>query len=306
MRPFRSLSQDGSQSFFTEGMTDEIRGQLSKISALRVLSRSAVDRFGDADGPAIARDFGGSHLVEGSVRVEGDRVRVAVELVDAVTQQTRWSEQYDRELADILTVQSQVALQIARRLAATLSPAERVRLEPQGTQNPEAYALYLQAQAMRGMADPKRNLEAIGLFERALALDPRLARAKAAMAYRVFFRAYTEDRKHADDAIQLAPDAAAIDSTLAAPHFVLGSTYGLLGRLEQSRLAFLRALELEPNHVGSMQNLWVPCTQSVGNSTRAFTGPAAHGRWGPEGRATRITSACRCYCCETTSCRSGG
>lgn len=255
VRAFRNLSQDASQSFFSEGMTDEIRGQLSKISALRVLSRSAVDRFGDADGPAIARELGTSHLVEGSVRVDGGRVRVAVELVDAVTQQTRWSEQYDRELADILTVQSQVALQIAQRLAATLSPAERERLEPQATQNPEAYALYLQAQAMRGMADRKRNLEAIGLYERALALDPRLARAKAALAYRVFFRAYTEDRKHANDAIRLALDAAAIDSTLAVPHFVLGSTYGLLGRLEQSRLAFLRALELDPNHSGSMQNL---------------------------------------------------
>ena len=255
VRSFRNLSQDGSQSFFSEGMTDEIRGQLSKISALRVLSRSAVDRFGDADGPAIAREFGTSHLVEGSVRVDGSRVRVAVELVDAVTQQTRWSEQYDRELADILTVQSQVALQIAQRLAATLSPAERERLEPPGTQNPEAYALYLRAQAMRGMADPKRNREAIGLFEQALALDPRLARAKAALAYRVFFRAYTEDRKYADDAIRLAQDAAAIDPTLAAPHFVLGSAYGLLGRLEQSRLAFLRALELDPNHTGSMQNL---------------------------------------------------
>ena len=256
VRAFRNLSQDASQSFFSEGMTDEIRGQLSKISALRVLSRSAVDRFGDADGPTIAREFGPSHLVEGSVRVDGGRVRVAVELVDAVTQQTRWSEQYDRELADILSVQSQVALQIAQRLAATLSPAERERIEPQSTQNPEAYALYLRAQAMRGLADTKRNLAAIDLLERALALDPRLARAQAALAYRVFFRAYTEDRKYADEAIRLALDAAAIDSTLAAPHFALGSAYGLLGRLEQSRLAFLRALELDPNHVGSMQNLW--------------------------------------------------
>ena len=85
------------------------------------------------------------------------------------------------------------------------------------------------AQAMRGMADPKRNREAIGLLEQALALDPRLAQAKAALAYRVFFRAYLEDRKYADEAIRLAQDAAAIDSTLAAPHFVLGSTYGLLG-----------------------------------------------------------------------------
>ncbi len=255
VRPFRNLSQDGSQTVFSEGMTDEIRGQLSRISALRVLSRSAVDRFGDADGPAIARDFGVTHLVEGSVRVDGGRVRVAVELVETTTQQTRWSEQYDRELADVLAVQSQVALQLAGHLAARLSPAERERIDQRAPHNPEAYELYLRAQAIKGIADPKRNLEAIDLFGRALALDPRLARAKAALAYRVFFRAYTEDRKYADDAIRLALDAAAIDSTLAAPHFALGSAYGLLGRLEHSRLAFLRALELDPNHTGSMQNL---------------------------------------------------
>jgi serine/threonine protein kinase/tetratricopeptide (TPR) repeat protein len=255
VRGFRNLSQDASQSFFSEGMTDEIRGQLSKISALRVLSRSAVDRYRDADGTALARELGTSHVVEGSVRVDGTRVRVAVELVDVVTQQTRWSDQYDRELADILTVQSQIALQIAERLAAALSRAERERIEAPGTQNPEAYALYLRGQAMRGTSDPKRNLEAIRLFERALELDPKLAQAKAALAFRVFFRAYLEDRKYADEAIRLAQDAAATDSTLAAPHFVLGSTYGLLGRFEQSRLAFLRALELDPNHTGSMVDL---------------------------------------------------
>ncbi len=255
VRPFRNLSQDGSQSFFSEGMTDEIRGQLSKISAVRVLSRSAVDQFGDADGPALARGYGISELVEGSVRVDGSRVRVAVELVDAVTQQTRWSEQYDRELADILTVQSQVALQIAERLTAKLSAAERERIDQRGTRNPEAYTLYLRAQTMRGMSDPTRNLEAIHLYEQALALDPRLAQAKAALAHRVFFRAYLEDRKYADDAMRLAQDAAAIDPTLAAPHFVLGSTNGLLGRLDRARMEFLRALELDPNHFGSMQDL---------------------------------------------------
>ena len=254
VRAFRNLSQDASQSFFAAGMTDEIRGQLSKISALRVLSRSAVERLGDADGSAIAREFGTSHLVEGSVRVDGGRVRVAVELVDAVTHQTRWSDQYDRELADILTVQSEVALEIARQLAATLSPAERERIDRKGTRNPQAYALYLRAQGVR-TGGPQGNLEAIRLYEEALALDPRLAQAKAALAYRVFFRAYLEDRKYADEAIRLAQEAAAMDPTLAAPHFALGSTYGLLGRYEQSRHAFLRALELNPNHTGSMVDL---------------------------------------------------
>ena len=255
MRAFRNLSQDGSQSFFSEGMTDEIRGQLSKISALRVLSRSAVDRFGDADGPAIAREFGTSHLVEGSVRVDGGRVRVAVELVDAVTQQTRWSEQYDRELADILTVQSQVALQIAQRLAATLSPAERERIDQPGTHNPEAYALYLRAQAMRGWPIQSGTVKPSASSNRRSRSTRGWPGPRRLWPIACSSGPTLEDRKNADEAIRLAQDAAAIDSTLAAPHFVLGSAYGLLGRLEQSRVAFLRALELDPNHTGSMQDL---------------------------------------------------
>jgi TolB-like protein len=257
VRPFRNLSQDAAQAYFTEGVTDEIRGQLSKISALRVLSRSAAERFGSADGPSIARDFGVHSLVEGSVRVEGDRVRVAVELVDAASQQTRWSEQYERPLADVLSVQSDVALRIARQLAATLSPAEQQRVEKRPTTNADAYTLYLRAQALSGYANPARNREGIDLLQQALALDPRFALAKAKMAYRVFFRAYTEDRKYADEAIALALEATATDPTLADPHFALGSAYGLLGRLEQSRQSFLRALELDPNHASSMNNLSV-------------------------------------------------
>ena len=255
VRAFRNLSQDPSQSYFTEGMTDEIRGQLSKIAALRVLSRSAVERFRDADGPTIARDFGVQSLVEGSVRIERNRVRVAVELVDAATQQTRWSEQYDRELADVLHVQREVALQIAQRLAATLTPAERARVEKLPTQNTEAYALYLRAQAVGGGPDITRNHQGIALLEQALALDPQFALAKARLSYRVFFRAATEDRKYADEAIKLALEAAAIDPTLADPHMTLGSVYGQFGRLEQARQSFLRALELDPNHGASMNNL---------------------------------------------------
>jgi serine/threonine protein kinase/tetratricopeptide (TPR) repeat protein len=255
VRPFRNLSADPSQSYFTEGVTDEIRGQLSKIAALRVLSRLAVERFGNADGPAIARDFGVQSLVEGSVRVEGGRVRVAVELVDAATQQTRWSEQYDRDLADVLSVQRDVALQIAQNLAATLSPAERERVEKLPTKNTDAYELYLRSQALSGLADLKRNQQGIALLEQALALDPQFALAKAKLSYRVFFRAYTEDRKYADEAIALALAAAAADPTLADPHATLGSAYGLMGRLEPSRLSFLRALELDPNHGTSMNNL---------------------------------------------------
>ena len=203
----------------------------------------------------MAREFGVDNIVEGSVRLEPGRVRITVELVDATTEHTLWSEQYERGVSDVLSVQSEVALRIAQALAATLSPAERERVEKLPTKSAEAYQLYLRAQALGGLADTKRNVEAIKLLNEALALDPQFALAKARLSYRVFFRAYTEDRKYADDAIALALEAVAIDPALADPHFTLGSAYGIKGRIEQARLSFLRALELDPNNTSSMSNL---------------------------------------------------
>jgi TolB-like protein/predicted Ser/Thr protein kinase len=255
VRPFRNLSQDPAQSYFTDGVTDEIRGQLSKIAALRVLSRAAVEKYRDDEGPRLVREFGVDHVVDGSVRLDGKRVRISVELIDARTQQARWSEQYERELADVLSVQNDVALRVARTLAATLSPAERERVEKLPTQNVDAYQLYLRAKALRTLAERERNLQAIDLLNQALALDPGFALARAAMSYRVFFRAYGEDPKFADDAIRIALEAAASDPALADPHMTLGSAYGLKGRIPQARAAFLRALELNPNHTSSMVNL---------------------------------------------------
>ena len=125
VRQFRSLSPDPRQSYFAAGMTEEIRGQLSQISALRLLSRNGLDAYRD-DATRAVRELGLRHLVDGSVRVDGNRVRVSAELVDASTQQTLWSDRYDCDLADVLTVQSQIAQQIARALHASLSPAEQL------------------------------------------------------------------------------------------------------------------------------------------------------------------------------------
>jgi adenylate cyclase len=97
-----------SQDVRVAGITEEIRSQLSQIAALRLLSRDGLDAYRD-DAARAAQELGLRHLVDGSVRVEGNRVRVSAELVDASTRQTLWSEQYDRDLADVLTVQSQIA-----------------------------------------------------------------------------------------------------------------------------------------------------------------------------------------------------
>ncbi len=255
VRPFRNLSPDDARSYFAAGMTEEIRGQLSKMSALRLLSRAAAEQYGDGNVARMAEQLGVDHVVEGSVRLDRQRARIAVELINARTQQTLWSEQYEHELSDVFSVQSDVALRVARTLAANLTSDERRRVEQRPTANAEAYQLYLRANEMRGIMDRGRNLEAIGLLRKALDLDPRFAAAQARLAYRIFFLGYYDDPKYLDEAISLAQAAASLDPALATAQFVLGSAYSQKGLGDQARLSFLRALELDPNHSSSMNNL---------------------------------------------------
>ena len=136
------------QGYFAAGMTEEIRGQLSQVASLRLLSRNGLDWLQGRRRRARVRELGVRNFVDGSVRVDGNRVRVSAELVDASNQQTLWSDQYDRDLADVLAVQSDIAQQIARALRRSLSPHEQTRLEQRPTDNVEAYKLYLQSQQL--------------------------------------------------------------------------------------------------------------------------------------------------------------
>jgi non-specific serine/threonine protein kinase len=252
VRPFRSLSPDPQQGYFAAGMTEEIRGQLSQIAALRLLSRDGLDAYKD-DAVRAVRELGLRHVVDGSVRVDGKRVRVSAELVDASTQQTLWSEQYDRDLADVLTVQGQIAQQIARALQAALSPAERSQIEKRPTDNLEAYALFLQSLEAAN-TDRTSNVAAIERLRRALTLDPQFALARAHLAYRLMFLSNYDNASYLDEAIKEGEAAIAMDANLAYGHYALGTAYGRKGVAAKSRQAFQRALELDPNDTHAMLN----------------------------------------------------
>lgn len=209
------------------------------MSALRLLSRDGLDAYED-DVRRAVRELGLRHVVDGSVRVEGTRVRVSVELVDASTRQTVWSDHYDRDLAGILTVQSEIAQQIARALRASLSPSEQLRIEKQPTENPEAYTWFLQSLHARN-TDRVRNLEAIEQLRRALRLDPQFALARAHLAYRLMFMSNYDNASYLDEGIAEGEAAVRTDPTLAYGYYALGTAYGRKGLAAQSRQAFHRA-----------------------------------------------------------------
>jgi len=255
VRPFTSLSPDPKEGYFAAGITEEIHGQLSQVASLRLLSRNGLDGYKNDVARAV-RDLGVRNFVDGSIRVDGNRVRVNAELVDASTHQTLWSNQYDRELADVLAVQSDIARQITRSLHASLSPREESRLTQQPTRNLDAYRLVLQANQLSAF-DRVQTLEAISLLRKALALDPTYADAQSQVAYRLMFLGQLDDPANLDRAVTEAQAALRIDPQLPSAHFTLASVYAHLGRDVQSRQAFLRALELNPNHTSAMYNLSV-------------------------------------------------
>lgn len=144
-----NLSRDREQEYFVDGMTDELTTDLSKISALRVVSRTSAMHYKNTDKtlPEIARELNVDGVVEGSVMRSGHRVRISAQLIHAKTDQHLWAETYERDLDDVLRLQSEVAQTIAQQVRVQLSPAQKARLASAPRVDPAAYDWFLQARA---------------------------------------------------------------------------------------------------------------------------------------------------------------
>jgi len=181
--PLENLTPDPSQEYFADGMTDELIARLSKISALRVISRTSVMRYKGSKKslPEIAKDLQVDAVVEGSVLRAGDRVRINARLSDA-TEHQMWSESYDRDLRDILSLQSDVASAIVREVRVKVAPEENSQLASRGPVDPEAYQLYLQGRMAFSRFTPESLGRSAEYFNRAIAKDPQSAMAYAGLA----------------------------------------------------------------------------------------------------------------------------
>ena len=192
--PFESLSENKSDTYFADGVQDEILNNLAKIAQLKVISRTSVMQYradNKRDLRQIANALGVANVLEGAVRRDGNHVRVSTELVDARNDNTIWADSYDRDLTDIFAIQSEVAQVIANKLTATLSPEEKKSIEQKPTDNLAAYDLYLRAKESIAKAElslPSGNFEkplvdAIALLEQACNLDPNFTLAYCAAAH---------------------------------------------------------------------------------------------------------------------------
>jgi TolB-like protein/Flp pilus assembly protein TadD len=184
--PFENLSSDKENAFFAQGIQDEIITTLSKISGLKVISRTSTAHYNSAPEnlPEIARQLRVANVLEGSVQKMNDRVHINVQLIQAESDAHLWAQSYDRQLTDIFSVEAEVAKSIADSLSATLSPQEKARLETKPTENADAYVIYLRARDYQTRPD---NLlqdfnSAARLYEQAVALDPKFALAHARLS----------------------------------------------------------------------------------------------------------------------------
>jgi eukaryotic-like serine/threonine-protein kinase len=186
--PFLNLSGDPDNEYFADGITEDVIAQLSKIRALKVISRTSVMGFKNRERNLrqIGAELGVATLLEGSVRRARDRVRIVAQLIDTATDRHLWAETYDRDLHDVFAIQSDVALRIASALEAELSPDERARLKDHAAfgraRDPEAYEAYLKGRFRWTQHTPESLETALAYFELALKKDPNYALAHGAIA----------------------------------------------------------------------------------------------------------------------------
>jgi adenylate cyclase len=248
--PFANMSDDPQQEYFSDGISEDIITDLSKVSALEVCARNTAFQFKgkSVDVPQVARQLNVSHVLEGSVRKAGGRVRITAQLIDGATGNHLWAERYDRELTDIFALQDEISEAIVKALKLKLLPEEKQAIEQRGSSNVDAYNLYLMARSywLNGNQGDPRQWEAIErLTRRAVDIDPGYARAWALMAW----AQYILHRNHgrAGDGGQAALDRAlALDPDLAGARVLKARTLSHAGRQGEAGAEIAVALRLDP------------------------------------------------------------
>jgi adenylate cyclase len=247
--PFANMSDDPQQEYFSDGISEDIITDLSKVSALSVVARNTAFGFKgkSPNVKELAHELGVSHVLEGSVRKAGNRVRITAQLIDGAAGDHIWAERYDRDLTDIFALQDEISQAIVGALKLKLLPREKRAIERRGTDSVEAYDLYLMARsyALTGNDGDPRQHEAIErLCRRAAEIDPGYAQAWALMAS----AQYTLHRGHgrAGDGEAALDRALALNPDLAEARALKARMLAIAGRQEEAAAEIAVALRLDP------------------------------------------------------------
>lgn len=248
--PFSNMSGEKEQEYFSDGITEDIITDLSKISQLFVIARNSTFSYkGHAvQVQQISRDLGAKFIVEGSVRKSGNRVRVTAQLIEGSTGGHIWADRYDRDLTDVFEVQDDVTRNIVTALKIALAPEEKQAIERVQTCNLQAYDYYLRGRKLLHEMT-RENLEsARNMFLEAVALDPEYAIALTGLADcdATIYNFYSSDLEFVESAINYSQRALDFDPKLAEAHASMGFALSLKEDYRAAELEFESALELDP------------------------------------------------------------
>jgi TolB-like protein/Tfp pilus assembly protein PilF len=253
--PFDNLSRDPDNAYFCEGVQDEILTRLAKVADLKVISRTSTQHFKSAPEnlPEIAKQLGVMHILEGSVQKAGDRVRVNVQLINAMNDAHLWADTFDRQLTDIFAAESDIATTIAETLRAKLTGSEKTSIAKAPTSNAEAYELYLKGRFFWNKRSGADLRKAIEYFNQAIALDPKFSLAYAGLADSYMLLPNydfggTPVRESIAPARVAIEKALELDDSLAEAYASRGLLDTVELQLERAITDFARAIELKPNY----------------------------------------------------------
>ncbi|HEY1562356.1 MAG TPA: TIR domain-containing protein [Caulobacteraceae bacterium] len=269
--PFSNLSGDPEQEYFSDGISEDIITDLSKVSALAVTARNNAFTFKgkSIEVQQVARHLNVSHVLEGSVRKAGNRVRITAQLINGETGNHLWAERWDRDLTDIFAVQDEISQAVVAALKLKLLPEEKKAIERRGTENVEAYELFLMARRYYLGQSAKRRDLVVRLCQRAIDLDPDYARAWALLAaVQAGKAAYSSEASDAGWAA--AERALALDPGLAEAHAAKGLLLTRQARYDEAHEEIEISLRLDPesNEVNRDAGLWAIATRRYEDAIR--------------------------------------
>jgi TolB-like protein/DNA-binding winged helix-turn-helix (wHTH) protein len=249
--PFVDMTEEGHQQFFCDGLTEELSNWLAQIPTLRVVARTSAFFFrGQQDARQIGRALNTTHILEGSMRRSGDRMRITVQLIDARNGYHIWSSEYDRQIDDTLKMQEEIARSVAESLQIRLTPTTVQKFAQRGRANPQAYNLFLLASHYRQQRTREGTTHAIDLYRQALAADPNFALAYVGLAYTYLNQRYLDTRTIEDvsqDAEPLLATAEHLDPELSELYAVRGALRAEQMRRAEAQQDLQRAVTLDPN-----------------------------------------------------------
>ena len=250
--PFVNVSNDPNSEYLSDGITETLINNLSELPNLAVMTRSSVSRYKgrDVDPQTVAKDLKVEALVTGRIVQRGDELTISAELIDARTNRNLWGERYDRKLSDALAVQQEITGAISTKLRERLSGETKTQIVKGGTNNPEAYQLYLKGIYYWGQRTPEALEKSKGYFNQAIQKDPGYAAAYAGLAnYYVTAPDYEPipENEAAPKAKAAGQKALAIDNSSAEAHAALAAANWSLFDFAGAEVEFRRALELNPN-----------------------------------------------------------